>query len=220
MAPGSPNLLIRFDSEVDNFLRDLEAAVGGTEQLRAGLAGIAVAAGAVSATTIALGSTAIATGSRFEQLSARLTTTLGSKGAAEAALKRIQAFASSTPFGVDEITESFISLNNRGIDPTTELLRKLGDIAGAQAKPLQQITESILDATSGGGFERLNEFGIKASKAGNSVTISFKGVNKTVADTPEAITGAIAAGSPVLVVISFTYLQKQRVAVSESSQSW
>lgn len=69
----------------------------------------------MSAATIALGQSAIATGSEFEQLMARLKTTLGSQGAAEAAFKTIQQFSATTPFQVSEVTEAFISLHNRGI---------------------------------------------------------------------------------------------------------
>ena len=50
----------------------------------------------------------------------------------------------------------------------------------------------MLDAGTG-EFERLKEFGISASKSGDQVSFSFKGVNQTVANTPAAIQGAIVA---------------------------
>lgn len=186
------NLVIRFNSEADSFIRDLETAVGGTEQLKAGLAGIAVIAGAVSAATIGLGQAAVATGSEFEQLMARLKTTLGSEGAAAAAFKVIQQFSATTPFQVSEVTEAFISLKNRGIEPTNDTLRKLGDLTSSQGKGIQQIIEAVLDASTG-EFERLKEFGIDASKAGDKVTLSFKGAKKTIEDTPQAITAALVS---------------------------
>jgi hypothetical protein len=49
-----------------------------------------------------------------------------------------------------------------------------------------------LDATTG-EFERLKEFGIKASKSGDQVSLSFKGLNQTIANTPEAIQAALLA---------------------------
>lgn len=186
------NLVIRFNSEADSFIRDLETAVGGTEQLKAGLTGIAVVAGAVSAATIGLGQAAVATGSEFEQLMARLKTTLGSEGAAAAAFKVIQQFSATTPFQVSEVTEAFISLKNRGIEPTNDTLRKLGDLTSSQSKGIEQIIEATLDA-SAGEFERLKEFGIEASKAGDQVTLSFKGTKKTIEDTPQAITAALVS---------------------------
>jgi hypothetical protein len=129
---------------------------------------------------------------QFEKLQTTLKSTLGSQSAADEAFARIKAFAAETPFQVSEITESFIKLQNRGIAPTTPLLRQLGDIASSQGKSLNQITEAILDASTG-EFERLKEFGIQASKSGDQVTIAFKGVEKTIANTPQAINAAVAS---------------------------
>lgn len=148
------SLLIRFQSEASSFLRDLETASGGADRFRQGLTGIAVVSGAVSAATIALGQSAVATGIKFEQLFTRLKTTLGSEGAANAAFKTIQSFSATTPFQLDEVTQAFISLKNRGIEPTNETLRKLGDLASSQGKGLQQVVEAVLDASTF-EFERL-----------------------------------------------------------------
>lgn len=149
------NLLIRFQSSASSFLRDLETASGGIDRFRQGLTGIAVVSGAVSAATIGLGRAAIATGGQIEQLLNRLQTTLGSESAADAAFKNIQALAISTPFTVQQVTESFISLKNRGIEPTNDTIIKLGDLASSQGKGLQQLVEGVLDASTGSN-ERLN----------------------------------------------------------------
>jgi hypothetical protein len=129
---------------------------------------------------------------QFEKLQTTLKSTLGSQSAADEAFTRIKDFAASTPFQVSEITDSFIKLQNRGIAPTTPLLRQLGDLASSQGKSLNQVTEAILDASTG-EFERLKEFGIQASKSGDQVTIAFKGVEQTVSNTPQAINKAVAS---------------------------
>ncbi len=186
------NLLIRFQSDASSFLRDLETASGSADRFRQGLTGIAVVSSAVSAATIGLGRAAIATGGEIEQLNFRLRTTLGSEGAAEAAFKSIQAFSVATPFQVSEVTEAFLSLKNRGIEPTNEVLGKLGDLASSQSKPLQQIIEGVLDASTGSN-ERLVELGIQAQQVGDKVRFTFKGMVKEVEKTPQAITEAIVS---------------------------
>ncbi|RZK29806.1 MAG: hypothetical protein EOO57_18780, partial [Hymenobacter sp.] len=100
--------------------------------------------------------------------------------------------AAKTPFSVDELTGSFIKFVNRGLNPSMAEMTKMADLAASQGKSFDQLTEAVLDA-GGGEFERLKEFGIKASKSGDQVSLSFKGVNQTVKNTPEAINGAIMA---------------------------
>lgn len=129
----------------------------------------------------------------FERFNAVLKNTLGSQEAASAAMEDIQKFAATTPFQLNELVGSYLKLTNRGMQPTMETMRKLGDIAASQGKSFDQLTEAILDATSGGGFERLKEFGIKASKNAGMVEFSFKGMTKRVADTPHAINEALLA---------------------------
>lgn len=129
---------------------------------------------------------------KFEKYKAVLTNALGSTDKAKDALQRIKNLAAETPFSVDELTESYVKYVNRGIQPTMAEMRKLGDIAASQGKSFDQLTEAVLDATTG-EFERLKEFGIRASKSGNEVELSFKGIQQTVLNTPDAIQGAILA---------------------------
>ena len=146
------------------------------------------AAGAV----FELGMDIFNTTAKFEKYEAVLRNTLGSQHAAAAAMGDIKKFAAETPFSVDELTNSYIKFVNRGLQPSMTEMTKMGDIAASQGKSFEQLTEAILDAGTG-EFERLKDFGINASKAGEQVTFSFKGVNTTVANTPEAIQGAILA---------------------------
>jgi methyl-accepting chemotaxis protein len=103
------------------------------------------------------------TGRRFEDLRAQLKTVTGSAQNATKAFDQIQEFASTTPFQVDELTNSFIILKRSGIDTTTESLRAFGNVAAANGKSMEQFAEAVADATVG-EFERLKEFGIKVSK--------------------------------------------------------
>lgn len=123
---------------------------------------------------------------KFQKFEAVLTNTLGSKSKAQEALNMIKEFAASTPFSVEELTASFVKLANQGFKPTKEEMTKLGDLASAMGKSFDMLTEAIIDAQTG-EFERLKEFGIRASKEGDKVTFTFKGVKTQTDFTADSI---------------------------------
>ena len=132
------------------------------------------------------GSAVVETTSTFQRFESVLTNTLGSQSEAQKALDRITEFASQTPFSVAELTDSFVRLANQGFRPTSEEMRKLGDLASSTGKDFVQLTEAVIDAQVG-EFERLKEFGIRASKQGDQVKFTFKGVETQVNFTADAI---------------------------------
>jgi hypothetical protein len=144
-------------------------------------------AGVFAVTTIiAFGKSVFDTTSRFEKLGSVLKNTLGSGSAAALAIENIKNFAKTTPFSVEELTASFVKLANQGFRPTTDQMRKLGDLASSTGKSFDQLSEAIIDAQVG-EFERLKEFGVRAEKAGDQVRFTFKGVQTQVDFTNEAI---------------------------------
>lgn len=145
---------------------------------------LASMAGAVG--LAALGNEVVKTLSEFERFDAVLGNTLGDKGLASSVLADIQKFASETPFQVNELTDAYVKLANRGIRPTEKQFTALGDIASSTGKDFGQLTEAVLDAGTG-EFERLKEFGITAKKSGDQVEFSFKGQTKQVKFTQGAI---------------------------------
>ena len=126
----------------------------------------------------------------FEKYEKVLTTALGGQKEAKQSLEAIKKMAKETSFGVDELTEGYVKMVNRGLRPSQKEMTNLADLAASQGKTFDDITEAILDAMTGEN-ERLKAFGINASKSGDQVTYTFKGVQKTVANTPEAINAAI-----------------------------
>jgi len=122
----------------------------------------------------------IKTTAEFQKFEAVLTNTLGSKSEAQKALNRIQDFAAKTPFSVKEITEEFIKFANRGVIVSNEQLTKLGDTASALGKPLNSVTEAILDVSN---TERWNELGIKVKVNGDKMSGTFKGLTVDVDKT-------------------------------------
>ncbi|WP_342644991.1 tape measure protein [Mucilaginibacter sp. CSA2-8R] len=126
----------------------------------------------------------------FEKLDIVLTNALGSKGASFRALNSLQKFAAETPFQLSELTESYVKLVNRGMQPTMAEMRAMGDLASSQGKSFDQLTEALLDAVTG-EFERLKELGITAKKNGDMVSLSFKGMTVDVKNSAEAIKEAL-----------------------------
>lgn len=128
----------------------------------------------------------------YEKFDAVLTNTFQNKDVGQGALAMLTDFAAKTPYQLNELTGGFIKLVNRGVYPTYMEMTKLGDLASSQGKSFDQLVEAILDAQTG-EFERMKEFGIKASKDGDKVKLSFKGVTKEVANNETAIRDAILA---------------------------
>lgn len=125
--------------------------------------------------------------SEFEKFTAVLTNAFnGDQNKAVQSMEMINQLAKETPFGVRELTESFVKLVNQGFEPTREEIIQMGDLAATTGKQYDQLTEAIIDAQVG-EFERLKEFGIRAQKHGDQVTFTFRGVKQEVAFTSEAI---------------------------------
>lgn len=124
--------------------------------------------------------------SKYQTWRAQLETATGSVEGASEALKKLEAFATKTPFAVDEIVETFVRLKNLGLDPSEEALRSYGNTAAAQGKTMIQFAEAIADAVTF-EFERLKEFGIKARQSTDSVSFTFRGATKAVSKDAAAI---------------------------------
>lgn len=123
----------------------------------------------------------------FEKMASVLKNQLGSGAQASIVLENIKNFAKTTPFSVQELTDSFIKLNGAGVRPTIDQMRKLGDVASSQGKSFIQLSEAILDARNF-EFERLKELNINARTVGDNLIFTFNNVQTTVKKNREAVT--------------------------------
>ena len=188
--------VIGFDFKGEDDLRRFNS---GLDQAAAGLGRFASIAGAAAAAAGAalaagmafLGKAVISTNAQFEALEATLTTIEGSTDKARESLNWVAEFAQKTPYDLKQVGEAFVRLRAYGLDPTTGLLESLGDASSAMGKDLMAAVEMIADASTG-EFERLKEFGLRASQAGDQVTFSWtengKAMSKTVKKTGAEIT--------------------------------
>lgn len=121
----------------------------------------------------------VSTVRNVEVLRASLETVTGGSREAASAFADLQKFAAQTPFSLQEVTQAFVRLKALGLEPTTELLTSFGNTASAFGKSLMQFSEAVADAITG-EFERLKEFGIRASQQGDKVAFTFRGVTTVV----------------------------------------
>lgn len=119
---------------------------------------------------------------KFEKYEKVLTTALGSEKEAKESMKAIQVMAANTAYSVDELTEGYVKMVNRGLRPTEKEMIALADLAASQGKTFDQLVEAVLDAM-GAEFERLKEFGAKGKKAGETLELSFKNVPYLIKNT-------------------------------------
>lgn len=189
-------------ADVSNFVRNLRQAAS-EGQRTAGLidkatdsisnaftsklSGVFSAAAVITFTKSVMDATA-----EYQKFDAVLSNTLGSKQLASIKLQEIATFAAQTPFGINELTASFVKLANAGFKPTSDEMRKLGDLASSTGKSFDQLAEAIIDAQTG-EFERLKEFGVRAKDAGDSVVFTYKGVQTQVEKTSSSIRDYITA---------------------------
>lgn len=150
-------------------------------------------------------------GADMEQVNIAFKTLYGSSDQARKTLEQLADFAAKTPFEFPELADSALKLQNiAGIskDQLIPTLTSLGDIASSQWKSIDQMTEAFNDAVVW-EFERLKEFGIRASQEWDRVTFTYKWQTTVVQKNNEAIADYITK-----------LWQAQGVAGSMDAQSW
>ena len=159
--------------------------------------------------------------SEFEKYGAILKNTLGSSLQAWKSMYMLVDFAAVTPYQLNDLTESYVKLVNRGFKPTKEEMGNLGDLAASMGRTFGEMTEALIGAQVG-QFRRLREFGIVASKHGDMVAMTFKGVKTEVAFTDSAIQkyilslGKLSGVAGTMTIISETLTGR----ISNMKDAW
>lgn len=156
------------------------------------MAGGAIAGAGLSAALYKV----VTAGISNEKFRTQLNGLEGSAEAGKRAFDWVGDFAKKTPYEMTDVMEAFIALKAYGIDPTNGTLKSLGDTAAGMGKDLMQAVEMLADAQTG-EFERIKEFGVKASVAGDKVTFRWqqngremsKTVRQTATDIRQALLG-------------------------------
>lgn len=134
-------------------------------------------------------SNVVSTAEMFQKYESVLTNALnGSSEKAKAYLSDINSFAAKTNFQLDELTDDFIKFVNRGVTPSMDAMKKMGDFTNTVAKPFDQLTEAILDINNP---ERWKEFGVRVQTEGNKVKLSFRDMTVECDRTVESVMKAV-----------------------------
>ena len=167
ITPANDNLKV---------INETAKTFNGVLKQAAGLAGAYLGLRGLSSTFKSI----VGVNAEFERLSGSLKTVTGSAKAAKEAFSLIEDFATSTPYQLDEIVDSFIRLKAMGLEPSMEALTSYGNTASAFGKNILEFVSAVTSATVG-EFERLKTFGIKAKVEGDTVKFVFQGVTTEVA---------------------------------------
>ena len=122
----------------------------------------------------------------FEDLEATLRAVTGSAEAAKKSFELIRAFTSTTTFQIEEVAQSFITLKQAGIIPTSDALMDFGNFAAGMGKSITQLAQAAFNATTG-EMEMLKQFGVIARQQGDQITVTFDGTTKTIERSGDAI---------------------------------
>ncbi|HCE9370813.1 phage tail tape measure protein [Pseudomonas aeruginosa] len=159
-----------------------DKAVGGVvSSLRGLVAPIAAAVSALGAI-----SKGVDIQREFDRLNSGLITATGSSEKAAVAFEALREFAQKTPYDLGQAVDGFTKLVNLGLTPSERALTSYGNTASSMGKDLNQMIEAVADAATG-EFERLKEFGIKASKDGDRVSLTFQGVTTSIGNNAAEI---------------------------------
>ncbi len=151
----------------------------------------------------------------FEKFRTILQTTEGSVEGANKAMDWVSDFASRTPYDLAQVTDAFVKLRAYGMDPTTGLMKTLGDTSAAMGKDVMQAVEAIADAVTGEN-ERMKEFGIKASTKGEVTSYTYTNA------AGEQVTKDVEKGNRAMIQSTLEAIMNEKYAgaMDKLSRTW
>lgn len=121
------------------------------------------------------------------KLLTQLQTFEGSSRAARGVFNQLAKFAAETPFQINELVEAYVQLRSRGIHPTMETLRLLGDHAAAMGVRMTDLGVAISAAVSGEFEPMARSLGVKMRVMGNEIAATFDGVTTMIGRDTQSI---------------------------------
>lgn len=160
--------------------------------VKAGLAAVALG-GAAAAMTGLFAKAIIGTSSQFENFSIQLETVFGDKGTATKMMDFIVEFAAKTPFTVEGLTQSAVTLQTYGLS-AQKWLPMVSELAAGMGRDVTDAAFAVAKATVGES-ERLKELGITSRVLKEyGVTVNAAGaISAQTAEDVAKLEDAIAA---------------------------
>ncbi|GAB5502759.1 tape measure protein [Pyruvatibacter sp.] len=132
----------RLTRSVRNLGQAAKGAYGSVMRLLGPMARYAALAAGIAGGALTFG--VIDTGSQFEGMAIQLEALEGSAAAARSATAWIEDFARRTPLQLAEVTDSYASLRNFGMDPTNGSLQAMVDTMAMSGKGAEQLQGIIM----------------------------------------------------------------------------
>lgn len=131
---------------------------------------------------------AIKAAAEMEKLDTQMKQIFGSTGAGAQARVWATEFANKTPFELSDVTEAFIALSARGIQPTARNMRLLGDLAASRGQTLERAALAAADAQQG-FYRRLEDTFALTKEQIQAFSKELKGTRGQIKNTSETLEG-------------------------------
>jgi hypothetical protein len=156
------------------------------------LAGMGKAlAGLAGVETLRSFATALASaGIAAQDMRSKLEFAAGGAAEADRQMAILTETAAANGQGVAAMVDAYVRLKNLGLDPSRQAMEAYLNVSAASGKSLEQFVEAVADAATG-EFERLKEFGIKASVEGDKVALRFRGATRLIQNDARSIEEAL-----------------------------
>lgn len=144
---------------------------------------------------------------------------VGDLGKADKLLGMIRANAAATPFQEGDLIDGskrLLRLTGSNIDANMELLKLSETMAALDpTKSVTDAVEAVLDAASGGGFERLKEFGVplRAEQFKNAGATGGAEYGKAVTDEIARVFAERTGGADVVGLLSESFTGRKSTLI-------
>ena len=191
MAKTVDTLLIEIQAETKKLREGLDGVNKKLDQTKKKSKGVGDALKSVTGILATLGAgiligNIVNTIRTFEDLEATLRAVTGSAQNAALSFDLIREFTKRTTFQIEEVAQAFITLKQAGVVPTAGVLEDFGNFAAGMGKSITQLAQAAFNATTG-EMEMLKQFGVIARQEGDTITVTFDGVTKTIERNGEAV---------------------------------
>jgi len=171
------------------FSQGLQAALGHVGRFVVGLIGV----GGLLEAVRRVGAAFTSSNKEQEEFTNRLQGVVGSAGAAAAELRRLEEFGAKTGANVGQLVDAYIELRQRGISPTNEALKGLGNAAVATNTDIASVAQMMMYAVQDAG-KGLKQFGIEMTQAGAKTTFVWANaageLKRTITESTDAAISA------------------------------
>jgi hypothetical protein len=122
----------------------------------------------------------------YEKLQARLEGVEGSASGAREKFEELEKISDKTMATDEQMTEAYIQLSQRGLDPSSASLKAYANIAAATGKGIGDVAEMV-SLASMGVYRGLRQIGVGVEKEGDQLKVTFRGQVTTIRDSSQSI---------------------------------